>query len=64
MAASAYTPFRLQQKLLQLRAIDKSIESLAAEYCYFINLNEQWQESQTATLTDLLTASPFLTDEE
>jgi phosphoribosylformylglycinamidine synthase len=57
--ASAYTPFRLQQKLLQLQAIDKSIDSLAAEYYYFIHLNEQWQESQSATLTDLLTASPL-----
>ncbi len=62
--ARAYTPFRLQQKLLQLQAIDNSIESLAAEYCYFIKLNDQWQESQTLALTDLLTASPSLPAEK
>jgi phosphoribosylformylglycinamidine synthase len=54
----AYTPFRLRQKLTQLRAIDSSIESLDAVNCYFVSLNDQWQESQNTVLMGLLQASP------
>lgn len=55
---SAYTPFRLQQKLMQLRALDVAVESMTAEYCYFIETDEYWQESQRQALAGLLLAIP------
>lgn len=59
-----YTPFRLQQKLMQLQKIDAAVTSLEAEYRYFLNINDQWQESQHPALADLLSAKRYsLTDE-
>ncbi len=53
---AVFTPYRLQQKLQQLQAIDAAVKSLEANYCYLIDVDEQWQESERSALANLLDA--------
>lgn len=57
--AAVYTPFRLQQKLKQLQAVDAAIQSFDAKYYYFIQTDELWRDSQRQALANLLAADPI-----
>ncbi len=51
---SALSRFRLQKQLLNLQAIDASVESLASEFVYFIDTDSAINDADLATLNHLL----------
>ncbi len=57
----AHTLFRLNKQLALLQAISP-VESLTAEFCYFFDVDKNWQENQREPLARLLHASASAPD--
>lgn len=62
--ANAFTPFRLQQKLEQLQAVEANLSSLTAQYYYFVDIADNWQESQLEKLAELLSANLIVSPQQ
>ncbi len=52
--ASPYTSLRLERKLKQLQIYCPNIQSLQANYWYFVDINELWSEKNESCLLQLL----------
>ncbi len=61
---NAFTPFRLQQKLQQLKAVKAEFAALRAKYYYFVDTADDWQNSQLEKLAELLSANAMSTQIE